>query len=90
MGVKRLGRAADHPLPSSAGVENEYNHISASPLCLLGMKRGSLYFIYAGTPIKTGGKRKYSTTRHTPEAERESHLKRFYNETRLITKTKLL
>jgi hypothetical protein len=31
-GVKRPGRGADHPLPSSAQVANEYSYTSTPPL----------------------------------------------------------
>jgi hypothetical protein len=31
-GLRRPGRGADHPLPSSAEVENEYSYTSTTPL----------------------------------------------------------
>jgi hypothetical protein len=36
-GVKRPGRSADHPLPSTAEVTNEYSYTSTPPPDLRGM-----------------------------------------------------
>jgi hypothetical protein len=37
VGVKRLGRDADHSRPSSAEIRNEYNCTSAPRICVRGM-----------------------------------------------------
>jgi hypothetical protein len=42
-GVKRSGRGADHPSPSSAEVENEYSYITTPPMGPSGPVTGYLF-----------------------------------------------
>jgi hypothetical protein len=50
-GVRRSDREADHSLPSSAMIKNEWSYISAPPVHLHGVDRANITLVFKYSPL---------------------------------------